>query len=123
MCADRLTASINRQGVTSETAGSSETGFAFNDVIAMLIVDIFVYAVLAWYATNVRSAWTMADFFRTYRSWSVSRRSLSLSLVCFPNAWLTEGRLMIFFFSLQYTFLCCVVDPCHFLCFTALGML
>lgn len=43
-----------RQGVTNETAGSSETGFTFNDVITMLIIDIFVYAVLAWYATNVR---------------------------------------------------------------------
>ncbi|CAM9259808.1 unnamed protein product [Ectocarpus sp. 4 AP-2014] len=40
-------------GVTSETAGSSESGFTFNDVITMLIVDVFVYAVLAWYATNV----------------------------------------------------------------------
>jgi len=49
------TANYVDQGVTSETAGSSETGFSFNDVIAMLIVDIFVYAVLAWYLTNVRS--------------------------------------------------------------------
>lgn len=46
------------QGVTSETAGSSESGFTFNNVITMLIVDIFVYAVLAWYATNVRN-WSM----------------------------------------------------------------
>ena len=54
MRTDPSTAWIHHQGVTSETAGSSETGFAFNDVIAMLIVDTFVYAVLAWYATNVR---------------------------------------------------------------------
>ncbi len=52
------TAACVHQGVTSETAGSSETGFAFNDVIAMLIVDVFVYAVLAWYATNVRRKWS-----------------------------------------------------------------
>lgn len=43
------------QGVTTETAGSSESGFTFNDVILMLILDIFIYGVIAWYATNVRN--------------------------------------------------------------------
>lgn len=41
------------QGVTNETAGSSESGFSFNDVMTMLILDVFIYAVLSWYATNV----------------------------------------------------------------------
>ncbi|CAN0348380.1 unnamed protein product [Pylaiella littoralis] len=58
-------------GVTTETAGSSETGFTFNDVIFMLIVDIFVYAVLAWYATNVLpSQWGT-----TRRPWFIFTKS------------------------------------------------
>lgn len=51
------------QGVTNETAGSSESGFSFNDVMAMLVLDIFIYAVLAWYATNVRNIPLLAHCF------------------------------------------------------------
>lgn len=55
------------QGVTDDTAGSSESGFTFNDVMTMLIVDIFVYAVLAWYATNVRSCNVLVHMNMVYR--------------------------------------------------------
>lgn len=50
------------QGVTSETAGSSDSGFTFNDVILMMFVDIIVYTVLAWYATNVRKPSTSVGY-------------------------------------------------------------
>lgn len=42
------------QGVTADTAGESEDGFTFNDVISMLALDIIIYSVLAWYTGNVR---------------------------------------------------------------------
>lgn len=42
------------QGVTWDTAGQSEDGFTFNDVLGMLILDILIYSALAWYAGNVR---------------------------------------------------------------------
>jgi len=35
--------------VTSETAGTSEDGFTFNDVLGMLFLDIIIFGVLAWY--------------------------------------------------------------------------
>lgn len=40
------------QGITSDTADSSDGGLSFNDVIGMLLVDI-IYSFLAWYASNV----------------------------------------------------------------------
>lgn len=41
------------QGVTNETAGESENGFTFNDVLVMFVVDTIVFSILAWYAGNV----------------------------------------------------------------------
>lgn len=43
-----------RQGVTARTAGKSENGFTFNDVLGMLFLDIIVFSLMAWYAGNVR---------------------------------------------------------------------
>lgn len=43
-----------RQGVTADTAGESEDGFTFNDVLGMLFLDILIYSALAWYTGNVR---------------------------------------------------------------------
>ena len=40
--------------MTTDTAGESEDGFTFNDVLAMLFLDIIIYSALAWYAGNVR---------------------------------------------------------------------
>lgn len=42
------------QGVTSETAGSSENDITFNDAIVMLFLDMIIFAALAWYAGKVR---------------------------------------------------------------------
>ncbi|CAN0530043.1 unnamed protein product, partial [Ectocarpus sp. 8 AP-2014] len=54
---------------------SSESGFTFNDVITMLIVDVFVYAVLAWYATNVLpSEWGTSQ-----KPWFIFTKSYWLS--------------------------------------------
>ena len=39
--------------MTADTAGQSEDGFTFNDVLGMLILDILIYSALAWYAGNV----------------------------------------------------------------------
>lgn len=45
---------LERQGVTADTAGQSENGFTFNNVLVMLFVDIIVFSLLAWYAGHVR---------------------------------------------------------------------
>lgn len=37
------------QGVTAETADTSENNFTFNNVLEMFIVDIILFTVLAWY--------------------------------------------------------------------------
>lgn len=49
---DRCAPATN-QGVTVDTAGSSEDGFTFNDVLSMLVFDIVLYSFLAWYLGNV----------------------------------------------------------------------
>ena len=40
--------------MTSDTAGESEDGFTFNDVLTMFIIDILIFSALAWYTGNVR---------------------------------------------------------------------
>lgn len=45
---------MQRQGVTADTAGQSENGFTFNDVLVMLFLDIIIFSFLAWYAGHVR---------------------------------------------------------------------
>ena len=49
-----ILAALYLQGVTRDTAGESEHGFTFHDVLIMFVVDIVVFSVLAWYAENVR---------------------------------------------------------------------
>lgn len=46
-------ATATNQGVTIDTAGSSEDGFTFNDVLGMFVFDIVLYSFLAWYLGNV----------------------------------------------------------------------
>ncbi|CAM9541397.1 unnamed protein product [Ascophyllum nodosum] len=41
------------EGVTNETAATSEDGFTFNDVLGMFFLDIILFAVLAWYFNAV----------------------------------------------------------------------
>lgn len=41
------------QGVTPDTAGTSEDGFTFYDVLFMFVIDIVIYSILAWYLGNV----------------------------------------------------------------------
>ncbi|CAM9216529.1 unnamed protein product, partial [Ectocarpus fasciculatus] len=61
------------EGVTADTAGRSEDGFTFNDVLGMLFLDIFVFSILAWYAGHVMpSEWGTAKkpwFFLTAKHW------------------------------------------------------
>ncbi|CAM9263174.1 unnamed protein product [Hapterophycus canaliculatus] len=61
------------EGVTSDTAGQSENGFTFNDVLLMYFVDIIIYSILAWYAGHVLpSEWGTAKkpgFFMTKKHW------------------------------------------------------
>lgn len=42
--------------MTADTAGQSEDGFTFNDVLVMFLVDIVIYSILAWYAGHVGAA-------------------------------------------------------------------
>lgn len=49
------------QGVTPDTAGVSEDGFTFNDVLGMLILDIIIYSALAWYLGNVSVCGSVAS--------------------------------------------------------------
>ncbi|CAN0021601.1 unnamed protein product [Pylaiella littoralis] len=72
------------EGVTPDTAGESEAGFTFNDVITMLFLDIIIYSSLAWYAGNVLpSEWGTAKkpyFFLTKSYWcpgSAAKSALS----------------------------------------------
>lgn len=46
---------MKRQGVTVDTAGQSENGFTFNDVLGMLFLDAIIFSFLAWYAGHVRN--------------------------------------------------------------------
>ncbi|CAN0116974.1 unnamed protein product, partial [Discosporangium mesarthrocarpum] len=61
------------EGVTAATAGQSESGFTFNDVIGMLFLDIILYSLLGWYAGQVLpSEWGTQEkpwFLFTKRYW------------------------------------------------------
>lgn len=48
-----MVTSLIGQGVTADTAGESEDGFTFNDVLSMLFVDMLIFSALAWYAGHV----------------------------------------------------------------------
>eukprot|EP00903_Cladosiphon_okamuranus_P008962 g8576.t1 len=67
------------EGVTADTAGESEDGFTFNDVISMLFLDIIIYSALAWYAGNViPSEWGTARkpwFFLTRNYWCGGKKA------------------------------------------------
>ncbi|CAM9405596.1 unnamed protein product, partial [Scytosiphon promiscuus] len=59
------------EGVTADTAGESEDGFTFNDVLGMLFFDIILYSILAWYAGHVSNGRMHA---RQYGTWGTKKK-------------------------------------------------
>lgn len=73
VCAFACSDSGNEQGVTADTAASSEDGFTFNDVLGMLFLDILLFSALSWYVNKVvPSEWGTSEspfFFLTKAYW------------------------------------------------------